>query len=116
MTVAQLKALLKEKGLPVTGNKAVLIQRLEESSLPTPPKKESGAVKQESSVDYDESATEAPASRVKNEPSEIAADMGHLPAKVEALGISEANSAVAEHGSDQQEPKQEHSNQVATSL
>lgn len=118
MTVAQLKVILKERDLPVSGNKAALIERLEESSLPTPPKKESvrGEVKQEHD---DEPSFEAPARRVKKEPSEMVADMAHLPDNVQALAISEVspNSAVAEHGSsDQQEAKLEESDQVATAL
>ena len=54
MTVAQLKELLKEAGLPVSGKKADLIARLQESADEPTPVEEESAEDEEESVEEDD--------------------------------------------------------------
>ena len=53
MTVAQLKELLKEAGLPVSGKKADLIARLQEGADEPAPVEEESAVEEEADDDFD---------------------------------------------------------------
>ena len=53
MTVAQLKELLKEAGLPVSGKKADLIARLEEGADKPAPVEEESAEEEEADDDFD---------------------------------------------------------------
>lgn len=53
MTVAQLKELLKEAGLPVSGKKADLIARLEEGADEPAPVEEESAEEEEADDDFD---------------------------------------------------------------
>ena len=53
MTVAQLKELLKEAGLPVSGKKADLIARLEEGADEPAPVEEESAAEEEADDDFD---------------------------------------------------------------
>ena len=53
MTVAQLKELLKEAGLPVSGKKADLIARLQEGADEPTPVEEESAAEEEADDDFD---------------------------------------------------------------
>ena len=53
MTVAQLKELLKEAGLPVSGKKADLIARLQEGADEPAPVEEESAAEEEADEDFD---------------------------------------------------------------
>ncbi|GIR66911.1 MAG: hypothetical protein CM15mP71_1370 [Candidatus Poseidoniales archaeon] len=53
MTVAQLKELLKEAGLPVSGKKADLIARLQEGADEPAPVEEESAAEEEADDDFD---------------------------------------------------------------
>jgi len=53
MTVAQLKELLKEAGLPVSGKKADLIARLQEGASEPAPVEEESAAEEEADEDFD---------------------------------------------------------------
>ena len=53
MTVAQLKELLKEAGLPVSGKKADLIARLQEGADEPAPVEEESVAEEEADDDFD---------------------------------------------------------------
>ena len=54
MTVSELKELLKEAGLPVSGKKADLIARLEENSGETTPVEEESAIEESEESEEEE--------------------------------------------------------------
>ena len=67
MTVAQLKELLKEAGLPVSGKKADLIARLEEGADEPAPVEEESAEEEEADDDADDEEKQTKAWKRFNE-------------------------------------------------